>query len=123
MPTDAARVSAANSARGTWHAESLRMHNDKRIDLLAREGLLRLLSDDEIARVSTAEADTRLASGDEYINLPMHVDGYIESEALPGLRLDPVAMTGADMATVAKVLQGGIASPRYRTFVDGLTQG
>jgi hypothetical protein len=34
-----------------------------------REQLLTLLSDDEVARVSAAEGEMRLADGDEYIDL------------------------------------------------------
>jgi hypothetical protein len=44
------------------------MKNVQRSDYVTREELLKLLSDDEVARVSTAEAAV-LAAGDQYIEL------------------------------------------------------
>jgi hypothetical protein len=40
-----------------------------RAELITRDNILKLLSDDEVARVSTAETAPRLASGDEYLDL------------------------------------------------------
>ena len=45
------------------------MNNDIRKEYITRDTILRLLSDDEIARVSTAETATGLADGDEYVDL------------------------------------------------------
>ena len=45
------------------------MKNDKRSEFVSRESILKLLSDDEVARVSTAEAEVRLDNGDEYLDL------------------------------------------------------
>jgi hypothetical protein len=45
------------------------MKNDKRSEYVARDTILKLLSDDEIASVSTAETQPRLAHGDEYLDL------------------------------------------------------
>lgn len=42
---------------------------NKRTDYVTRDTILRLLSDDEVARVSTAEAATHLVDGDEYVDL------------------------------------------------------
>lgn len=44
-------------------------HSENRTELVTRDTILRLLSDDEIARVSTAETAPRLADGDEYVDL------------------------------------------------------
>ena len=41
----------------------------RRADHVTRDNVLALLSDDEIARVSTAEAELRLWDGDEYVDL------------------------------------------------------
>lgn len=38
-------------------------------EYVTRDAILKLLSDDEVARVSTAEAGARLAIGDEYVDL------------------------------------------------------
>ena len=45
------------------------MHTDLKNELQARDGIIKLLSDDEVAKVSTAEASTRFTEGDEYIDL------------------------------------------------------
>jgi hypothetical protein len=45
------------------------MNEDQRSEYVTRDSVLKLLSDDEIARVSTAEAAPHLAYGDEYLDL------------------------------------------------------
>jgi hypothetical protein len=45
------------------------MKIDDRNEYLTRDSLLKLLSDDEVARVSTAETAARLADGDDYVDL------------------------------------------------------
>ncbi len=44
-----------------------------RTEYLTRDSILKLLSDDEIASVSNAETASRLADGDEYLDLE-HLD-------------------------------------------------
>jgi hypothetical protein len=45
------------------------MKNSARTEYVTRETILKLLSDEEVARVSTAETATHLADGDEYVDL------------------------------------------------------
>ena len=45
------------------------MKNEKRVDYLTRDNIMRLLSDDEVAAVSTAQTAPHLADGDEYVDL------------------------------------------------------
>jgi len=45
------------------------MSNDSPIDHASREKILMLLSDDEVARVSTAETTVRPLEGEEYVDL------------------------------------------------------
>jgi hypothetical protein len=45
------------------------MHTDLKNELQARDGIIKLLSDDDVAKVSTAEASPRFTEGDEYIDL------------------------------------------------------
>ena len=45
------------------------MNSDGRFEFVARDRILSLLSDDEIASVSNAETAARLSDGDEYIDL------------------------------------------------------
>lgn len=46
-----------------------KMKADKRPEYITRDTILKLLSDEEIARVSTAEAAIQLADGEEYVDL------------------------------------------------------
>jgi hypothetical protein len=45
------------------------MSIDKRTEYLTRSGVLRLLSEDELAKVSNVETTARLAGGEEYLDL------------------------------------------------------
>lgn len=45
------------------------MKSDVRTDYVTRDSILKLLSDDEVAKVSTAETADRLMAGDEYLDL------------------------------------------------------
>jgi hypothetical protein len=45
------------------------MKNDKRSEYITRDSILKLLSDDEVTTVSTAETAARLSDGDEYLDL------------------------------------------------------
>jgi hypothetical protein len=49
------------------------MTNDQRTAYITRDSLLKLLSDDELARVSNAETADHLAEGEEYLDLE-HLD-------------------------------------------------
>lgn len=51
------------------------MASDERSEYTARERILGLLSDEEVARVSTAETQLRLADGDEYLDLERIEEG------------------------------------------------
>jgi hypothetical protein len=68
------------------------MKADKRAGYITRDTILRLLSDDEIARVSTAETAARLAEGDEYVDLETPDQGVrrkLGSDAVPMGRVLP----------------------------------
>ena len=45
------------------------MKNDDRSQYITRDSILKLLSDDETAKVTTAETAARLNDGDEFIDL------------------------------------------------------
>jgi hypothetical protein len=45
------------------------MNNDTRTEHITRQNVLMLLSDDEVASVSTAETTTRPLEGEEYLDL------------------------------------------------------
>lgn len=54
-----------------------------------------------------------------YERLPL-IDGVYRSGAFPGLWLDPSALIRGDRATVAQVVNLGLASPEHAAFVAGL---
>jgi len=56
------------------------MKNDKRSEYVTRDSILRLLTDDEVAKVTTAETAARLADGAEYLDLE-HVDQGVQRES------------------------------------------
>jgi hypothetical protein len=51
------------------------MTTDNRTTYVTREAILQLLSDDEVATVSTAETAPQLSVGDEYVDLEHLDDG------------------------------------------------
>ena len=52
------------------------MKPDNRTTYATRESILKLLSDDEVAKVSTAETAKSLSAGDEYVDLE-HLDNGV----------------------------------------------
>lgn len=45
------------------------MKRDERTEYVTRDNILKLLSDEEVARVSTEETASHLVDGDEYVDL------------------------------------------------------
>ncbi len=58
-----------------WSAEASK--NAVRAQFVGRANLMKLLSDEEVARVSSAETSARLADGDEYVDLA-HVERGVQ---------------------------------------------
>ena len=58
------------------------MNSHKRSDYLTRDGVLKLLSDDEAASVSNAESAEELDEGDEYLDLEHLDDGVRKADGL-----------------------------------------
>jgi hypothetical protein len=54
--------------------------NNQRTENVTRESILKLLSDDEVASVCTAETAIRLAEHDEYVNLEQLERGVQKAE-------------------------------------------
>ena len=54
----------------------MKKHNDTKYKI--RDAILKLLSDDEVATVSTAEAATSLSPGDEFLDLD-HLDQGVQT--------------------------------------------
>jgi hypothetical protein len=58
------------------------MNAEKRTEYLTRDSILKLLSDDEVASVSTAETAPRLVDGDEYLDLEQLARGVQRAPAV-----------------------------------------
>jgi len=59
------------------------MTNHQRDEYVLRDGIMNLLSDEEVARVSTAETAQKLADGDEYIDLEQLEQGVLRAPSRP----------------------------------------
>ena len=87
------------------------MTTDKRHDYTTRDAVMKLLSDAEVASVSTAETATKLAAGEEFLDLE-HLDkGVLKAggEAVPMGRVLP--KKAVHEATWTKIL-AQLAAPR-----------
>jgi Uma2 family endonuclease len=73
-------------------------------------------------RVLDGTIDWFVLRQSQYDRLARSASGFFESEAFPGLWLDPEALAGGDMARVLQVVQQGIASPEHAAFVTKLRQ-
>jgi hypothetical protein len=90
------------------------MSTSTRTELLTRETILKLLSDDEVSKVSTAEAGIHLAEGEEYLDLERLEAGVLKAAmgSVPPGQGDPKAAMGSVLprkavheATWARILK------------------
>ncbi len=58
------------------------MDQEDRNDFFSREGIQRLLSDAELARLGTVDSTARLAEGEEYIDLEHLGRGVLRAQSL-----------------------------------------
>jgi Putative restriction endonuclease len=73
-------------------------------------------------RVEDAMVDWFILRQGDYVKLPLNSVGIYQSDVFPGLWLDPAALVRADLPTVLRVSQQGIASPEHAAFVAKLQQ-
>jgi len=83
---------------------------DSRAALASRDAILGLLSDDEVARVSSAEDRNDLAVGDEYIDL-QHLDKGVQQAVAPTKHEANLLPRNAVRETTWHRLQARIAAP------------
>src|SRR5262249_14218549 len=74
-------------------------------------------------RVLDREIDWFVLRGGDFAPLAVNAAGRYESEAFPGLWLDPAALVRRDMPAVFGVLQQGLASAGHAAFVRQLAGG
>lgn len=78
---------------------------------VTRESIMKLLSNDEVAKVSTAETTPKLQAGDEYIDLE-HVGAGVKHAAV-GTNMDSVLPRKAvHSGTWTKILAHLAAAPK-----------
>jgi len=83
-----------------------------------RNGILEYI----VWRVEDREIDWFILREGQYERLPRDAAGVYRSETLPGLWLDPTGLVNGDLATVARVVQTGVASEEHASFVQQLRQ-
>ena len=86
--------------------QSSDMNRSAKAEYESRNQILTLLSDDEIARVSTAEGEARLADGDEYVDLAAPNNGirrvHGAMQQTMGKVLPRTAVSGETWAKIAE---------------------
>ena len=81
------------------------MTDAKRAEQVARDMILKLLSNEETARVSTAEAAARLTEGEEYLDLEHLDQGIQRAKAETAVKMGNVLPRSAVSAeTWSKIL-------------------
>jgi Uma2 family endonuclease len=75
-----------------------------------------------IWRVLDREIDWFVLRGAKYERLALSAEGIYQSEALPGLWLDPHALIAEDLPKLQAVVQRGLATPEHQQFVERLAR-
>jgi len=89
------------------------MKTDMRNTYVTRETILKLLSDDEVASVSTAETAPLLSAGDEYVDLEHLDDGVRRAGGATAPMGHLLPKKAVHEATWAKILTK-LAAPHAR---------
>lgn len=79
---------------------------DKRSEYLPRNSILSLLSDEEVACVSTAETAATLADDDEYIDLSKLARGVQRAHGSPASMASVLPRRAVAPATWSKIVTG-----------------
>ena len=87
-----------------------KMDQPKRAQLVSRDAILGLLSDEEAARVSSAEGRNDLAMGDEYIDL-QHLDQGVQQAFGPTKHEGNLLPKNAVHATTWQKIQTQMLAP------------
>ena len=87
-----------------------KMEQSKRAQLVSRDAILALLSDEEAARVSSAEGRNDLRVGDEYIDL-QHLDQGVQQAFGPTKHEGNLLPRTAVLATTWQKIQAQMLAP------------
>lgn len=99
-------------------ASSVSIDLNTKLRVYRRNGVREYL----VWRVQDQAIDWFVLRQGDYERLSLNAAGHYQSEVLPGLWLDPAALTRFDLAAVLQVLQQGLASPEHAAFVAKLQQ-
>ena len=80
------------------------MRQETRVEFMTRESILKLLSDEEVGRVCTAETKAPLPEGEEYLDLGQLDRGVQRARAQPGEMATVLPKRNLDPQTWAKIL-------------------
>jgi Uma2 family endonuclease len=97
-------------------ASSVSIELNTKLQVYRRNGVREYL----VWRVAERALDWFVLRQGQYERLALSPAGFYQSEAFPGLWLDPAALTRFDVSRVLEVLQQGIASPEHAAFVARL---
>jgi hypothetical protein len=81
------------------------MSEAQRADYVSRDAILKLMSNDEIAKVSTAETSAGLKAGDEYLDLEHLEQGIQQADTATPLSMgQAVPRSAVSSETWSKIL-------------------
>jgi Uma2 family endonuclease len=89
-----------------------------KFEVYRRNGVLEYV----VWRVQDEAIDWFLLQGNQFVPLVAGSDGFLKSQAFPGLWLDPAALIRGDMSRVMKVVRQGIATTEHAKFVERLAK-
>ncbi len=88
------------------------MRIDDRTEYVTRDTIMRLLSDDEVARVATAETAPQLIPGDEYVDLEQPDRGVRRADGNEGTVMGRMLPRKAVLETTWHAIEVLLASHR-----------
>lgn len=95
------------------------MKNDTRSQYATRESIMKLLTDNEVAAVSTAESSsTRMSDGDEYIDLKKIDQGVQKANSKSGSMANFLPKKAVGGETWKKIV-GHLAAPQNASNHSG----
>jgi hypothetical protein len=111
-------ISGAPQLAGEITASTVSIDLNNKLNAYRRNEILEYL----VWRVEDQAVDWFILRKGRYEHLPLSPDGYLKSEAFPGLWLDSAALLKGDLGRVHQVLQEGLNTPEHAAFVARLNE-
>ena len=90
----------------------------KRAELVVRETILKMLSSEEVARVSTAESASRLSEGEEYLDLEHLDQGVQRAQAATKVPMGQVRSGQSDRVELPAALVGLVGEKEAKELIS-----